>query len=86
MGFLDNLIGDTTYGENVLPCLFRASILGGRLARFEDVTAIKSYKKEEIILKLKKGEIILRGKDLEIKRYSLCDVLITGSVTFFEVK
>ncbi len=53
---------------------------------FENVKGIKSYKEDEVVLFLKKGELVVRGENLALKKYGLGDAVIVGKIDGFDVK
>lgn len=86
MNFLDGILKNLGICEDVTPLPYRAAVLGGKLGYFENVKGIKSYKKDEVVLYLKKGEITVRGEGLTIGKYCMGDILILGEITEFSVK
>ena len=80
MGFLDDLI-KRAVPEPIAPSPFRAVICGLTSAHVENVKEIQKFTREEIVLSLRKGRVILTGKNLSVERFFAGDVMISGKVT-----
>lgn len=70
-------------------CAFNIStdfkvVMLNSVAYFENIVGVKSYSKENIELAIKKGNIIIKGQDLVIKKYSLGDLVICGTIKSLE--
>lgn len=85
MGFLDDLVSRSVPKE-LAPTLFRAVICGGRSAYVENVKEIKKFTKEEIVLVLKTGRLVLRGENLSVTSFSAGDLTVSGKVEELSVK
>ena len=72
-------LGDITTGGKS-----KITIIDDVGAYIDSVKSIKSYSKDEIILLTKNAEIIIKGKDLMIKKYCEGDVAICGKITSLE--
>lgn len=86
MNFFDGILKNFGISEDVAPLPYRAAVFGGKCGYFENVKSIKSYKKDEIVLCLKKGELTVRGEGLSIGKFCLGDIVICGNITEFSVK
>jgi sporulation protein YqfC len=84
MSFFDEIKKFFYGNELVMP--FRATLLGSNALYFEGVKAVKSFSKERIELLLKKGEIIIEGEELCIKKYFAFDLAITGKIKSVSIK
>ena len=62
------------------------AVVAENYAYFKNVKGIKSYKEDEIVLFLKKGEMCVRGERLALKKFGLGDVVIVGKIDAFDVK
>ncbi len=85
MNFTDKFFSDLGF-INCCPLDFRAVFYGNTTAQFENIKGIKSYSEQEIRLYLKKKEICITGANLQIARYCLTEVTITGEITGFKVE
>lgn len=84
MGFIDNII-ECLGGEEIYKNQsFRAVILGDSAVYLENVMSIISYEKEQILLGIKKGKILIKGNDLYIKKYCMGDVVVCGKISAIE--
>lgn len=86
MNFIDGILRGVGIDESVAPAPYRAVITGGKFGYFENIKGIKSYRTDEIILYLKKGELCIRGNNLGIRKFCLSDILICGDILGLEVK
>lgn len=59
-------------------------LYAGRCAYFENVQSVLSFSAEEVVLRLKRGEVRARGKDLCVARYGGGDLLLVGDVRAVE--
>ena len=79
MSFIDDIKGsigeDFLFGKNFRCTLFAES------GYFENVSAVLSFSESEIVLALKGGKLILKGKNLYIKKYCGGDVAVCGKIT-----
>ena len=78
MSFIDEISG--FFGEEELFCKFRATLFGNKSVYFEKVKEVIGFSKEKIQLRLKKGQIIVEGEELCIKKYCAGDVAIVGKI------
>ncbi len=63
---------------------FKAVLYGDSAGYFENISGIKSYSPDEVILSIKRGTVIVRGKDMFIKKYCAGDVVICGRISSLE--
>lgn len=86
MSFFDSV--SRCFNENFMfeGPTFRCAIVGDFAGYFENITSIKSYSSDMIIFKLKKGEVIIKGEDLYIKKYCEGDVAVCGKINAIERK
>ncbi len=80
MGFIDNIRACFSPEEMPKEPIFRAVLFGDRAGYFENVSGIKSYTEEEIALTLKNGGLVIRGKELYVKKFCAGDVVICGKI------
>ncbi len=80
MSFIENIFKVVGIDKELTPLPYRAVILGDVAGYFENVKTIKSYNKEEIVLKVRKGEVTVTGEDLYIKQYEAGDIVINGKI------
>ena len=80
MGFIDEIKKCFTLEELPKEPIFRAVLLGDSAGYFENVSHIKSYSPEQICLVFKKGELLINGNALYIKKYCGGDVVICGKI------
>lgn len=84
MSFLDNIL------KNFQNCNFvggyRATILGDSGVYVEGVVKIVDVKENEIILSIKNGTLLLKGKNLKVRSFYGGDICILGEITAYEKK
>lgn len=80
MGFLDNFFKEILVGEEVSPTNFRYTVYAKKSGYFENIVSIVSYANDKIVLKLKKGVLVVTGKNLLIKKYCQSDICIGGEI------
>ena len=78
MNFLENIVEILGLKDLVSKPVYRATLIGDEAGYFENVTEIKSYSEEEIILCLKRGGIVIRGEKLYVKKFCEGDVAVCG--------
>ena len=86
MSFSEDIIKRLGIDPCVMPLSFRAAVFGAYGGYFGGVKGIKYFEKDEIALFIKKGEIVIKGKNLTIKNYTAGDVIITGEIKEFFIK
>ena len=84
MGFFDEINRFFLSSELAVP--FKATLLGNGAIYFEGIKSVKSFSKERIELLIKKGEIIIEGEELCIKKYFALDLAITGKIKNISIK
>lgn len=84
MNFIENIIADIS-GKIPYEPDFKAMLFGGGAGYFENVSSIKSYSPEEIVLCVKRGGIVVRGSGMYIKKYCAGDVAICGKISSLEI-
>lgn len=82
MSFSDEIMG--LFGED-LNTGFRACFFENA-AYIEGVKSIKSYSREKMEITLKRGEVILKGENLTVKKYCMGDLAVCGKITSLERK
>lgn len=78
--FLNDMPKDTLKNDS-----FRYFNYGGKFICVQNFKDILVYSKEEIVLKLKSGEISLIGKEMTIKELSDNYIVISGVIKNVEV-
>ncbi len=63
---------------------FKALLYGDCAVYLENVTGLIGYSPDEISLSTKRGGVIVRGKDMCVKKYCAGDVLICGRILGLE--
>lgn len=58
--------------------------LGGKLLYVQGYKDILSFSETEVILKLKQGELKVKGKNLNIKELNLNSIVIEGKIVLIE--
>lgn len=84
MNFLENILeifGITDIGKE---CLFKGIMLGDSALYLENVCGISHYTEEEILVRLRRGGIVVRGNDLFVKKYCAGDLAICGKIKSVE--
>jgi sporulation protein YqfC len=84
MGFIDEIKQNFPKDLPIIDC-YRAVIFGDACAYFENVRGIKGFTPSEIRLFLKKGELLISGENLFIKRYFECDLVVQGKIKKIEL-
>lgn len=84
MGFIDNIYENFGVGNIPSEPVFRALLYGDIAGYFENVLAIKSFSETEIELRLKKGEITVKGENLYVKKFCAGDLVICGKIKVVE--
>lgn len=84
MSFIDDIKGCFNADELPKEPIFRAVLFGDGAIYLENVKTISSYQPDEILLCLKKGGLLIKGKDLYVKKYCAGDVVICGKITAIE--
>jgi sporulation protein YqfC len=60
---------------------YRAVIIGDGAIYIEGVKEIMCFGDDEILLRLKRGELSIKGNGLSIKKYCAEDVAVCGIIT-----
>ena len=84
MSFIDDIKGCFNPDELPKEPIYRAVLFGDGAAYFENVRTIAHYQTDEILLCLKRGGLLVKGKDLYVKKYCAGDVVICGKITSIE--
>lgn len=84
MSFIDDIKGCFNPDELPKEPIYRAVLFGDGAGYFENVRTIAHYQTDEILLCLKKGGLLVKGKDLYVKKYCAGDVVICGKITSIE--
>jgi sporulation protein YqfC len=84
MSFVDNIL--SSFGEEF--SLEKESqkimVFGDKGVFLEGVLGIKSFNKEQIVLFVKKGEIVIAGENLFVKKFCQGDVVVCGKINKIE--
>jgi sporulation protein YqfC len=80
MSFIDDIKNCFSCEELPKEPIYRAVLLGDGAGYFENVCFIQHYDTEEICLALKRGGLLIKGKDLYIKKYCAGDVIVCGKI------
>ena len=83
MSFFDE-IKNMLYADGFPSPTFRALLIGDNAIHLEEVVSIKQLESENITLRLKKGGLILKGKDLYVKKYCEGDLIVCGKIVSIE--
>ena len=83
MNFIENILSKLGLNESLAPLKYRAVIFGESGLFIENVKSIVSFSNTEILVRLKKGEILIKGEDLKVKNYTGFDLYILGKVKEF---
>ena len=78
MAFIENIF-DSLGFENANA--FKVTLLGNCGGYFENVSDIRSYSSEEIVLAFKKCILTVTGENLTVKKYCMGDVAVCGKIT-----
>ena len=84
MSFIDNIKSCFSESELLSSSSFRAVLFGDNAMYLECVKAINRYSPEEIAIFLKKGQIIIRGEGLYVKKYCGGDLVVCGKIKSVE--
>ena len=84
MGFIEEIKGCFSPDELPKEPVYRAVIFGDGAIYLENVCSILNYTCEEIALCLKKGGLIITGKNLFVKKYCVGDLVICGKIKSIE--
>ena len=84
MSFLEEI--KNALGIDLSAEAYRITVLGEKGAYFENVKCIKYYGEKEVALLLHKGELLVKGENLIIKKYCAGDVAVCGKITAIEKK
>ena len=76
--FLDEI--KSSIGES-FGCGFKATLFGNGSVYISGVKAVKSFSFEEVVLIVKKGDFVIKGKNLEIKKICEGDVCVCGKIS-----
>ncbi len=80
MAFLENILQSLGLNDNVEKEFNKIMIFGDKGAFFEGIKGIKAFSSEQIILFAKKGEVLVKGERLYIKKFCMGDVVICGKI------
>ena len=84
MSFIDDIKGCFFEDELWLEPSFRAVLFGDSAMYLECVKSISRYSPEEIAILLKKGQIIIKGEKLYVKKYCGGDLVVCGEIKSIE--
>ncbi len=80
MAFFDSIL-ESLWARNLSgEPSFVAVLYGDNSAYIEKVCSVKSYSACEIVLAVKRGELIISGENMYIKKYCQGDVCICGKI------
>lgn len=79
MGFSE-VIKHTIIGEGFPDPCFRAELIGDHAVYMQNVISINEFSSEKITLRLRRGGIIIEGKDLYVKKYCEGDLVVCGKI------
>ncbi|MBR5900497.1 MAG: YabP/YqfC family sporulation protein [Clostridia bacterium] len=84
MSFIDNIY--EALGEELLPDApsFRALLIGGRACYVENAKSIIKYSEQEVAVAIPKGQILIKGEALNVKKYCEGDLVVCGKITGIE--
>ena len=63
---------------------FRALMVGDYAIHLENVNSIVSLEQDQITVRLSKGGVTIKGKDLYVKKYCEGDLVICGKIVLVE--
>lgn len=84
MGFIENILENFKDTSLCVKPSFKAVLFDEKAVFMEGVKGIKSFNTEEISLFVGKGEVLVKGNNLFIKKYCLGDVAICGQIKSIE--
>ena len=84
MSFIDEIKGCFDLNELPMNPRFRAVMFGDCAVYVENVKTIASYHSEEILLCIKGGGLLIRGKNLYVKKFCAGDVAVCGKICSVE--
>ncbi len=84
MSLIENIKNCIGFCEGEEKAGFRLTSFSFNSAYFENIKSVISYTAEQITLALKKGEVIVTGEELYIKKYCAGDVVICGKISKIE--
>ncbi len=84
MNFFDSIIQNFSSEELSAFTGCRVLMFGDTAVYIEGVRAILSYSEAEISLSVKKGELIVKGEKLYLKKYCGGDLAVCGKITALE--
>ena len=85
MAFLDNVIEKLKITSNTLLSNYAISVYGGEGVHIEGHKGVGYMSSEEIVFKVKKGTISIKGDALKIKEIDTYDAYVTGKITGVEL-
>lgn len=83
MGLIENIKENFTDAFGVEP-LFKAVMFGDKAVYLEGVSDIKSYSLDKVEVKLKTGEVVIKGENLSIEKYCVGDLAVCGKIKSLE--
>ncbi|HBF86798.1 MAG TPA: hypothetical protein DDW54_03870 [Clostridiales bacterium] len=81
MPLLESVFTKLGFGDEITPCPYRYTVLGGKAAVIEGVKTVLSLSEEEIIFSVGKNRLKIAGKGLEIKKYGEKEASVSGFIT-----
>ena len=84
MSFIDDIKGCFLEDELCLQPSFRAVIFGDNAMYLECVKSISRYSPEEIAILLKRGQVIIKGEKLYVKKFCGGDLVVCGKIKSIE--
>ena len=85
MAFLDNVVEKLKITSSTLLSNYSISVYGGVGAHIEGHRGVGYMSDEEIVFKLKKGTLSIKGDALKIKEIDTYDAYVTGKITGVEL-
>ena len=81
MALIENALSGLGFGEEITPCPFRYTVIGGKAAIIEGVTGITAFSEDAMVFSVKGGCVTVSGEDLAVVRYGGGEALVKGDIT-----
>ncbi len=84
MALSDYMLERLGIDREIRPYSYRFSVFGNCGGWFEGVCGIESFSPEEVVLKLGKGKLKVKGKNLTVKKYGEKEIALGGEISSVE--
>ncbi len=85
MNLIDEML-KSIGGEDLVATGLSFYVQNGVGGYFQGVEKILDISKEKVILKIKKGEVLILGSNLKLSRYFDKDLVLSGKIYLVEIK